>query len=50
MVLGVGRGAFTYEIERFGVRMEETRVKFDESVEVLIALLSHKEVAWSGKY
>jgi len=50
LVLGVGRGAFAYEIERFGVRMEETRAKFDESVEVLIALLSQEEVGWSGEY
>ena len=50
LVLGVGRGAFAYEIERFGVSMEETRAKFDESVEVLIALLSQEEVGWSGEY
>ena len=50
LVLGVGRGAFAYEIERFGVRMEETRAKFDESVEVLIALLSEEEVCWNGNY
>ena len=37
LVLGVGRGAFAYEIERFGVRMEETRAKFDESVEKFTA-------------
>ena len=30
--------------------MEETRAKFDESVEVLIALLSQEEVGWSGEY
>lgn len=50
LILGVGRGAFAYEIERFGVRMEETRAKFDESLEVLIALLSQEEVEWSGEY
>ena len=42
LVLGVGRGAFAYEIERFGIRMEETRAKFDESIDVLIALLSQE--------
>ncbi len=50
LVLGVGRGAFAYEIERFGIRMEETRAKFDESVEVLIALLSEEEVCWNRNY
>ncbi len=50
LILGVGRGAFAYEIERFGVPMEETRPKFDESLEVLTALLSQEEVGWSGEY
>jgi len=50
LVLGVGRGAFAYEIERFGIPMEETRAKFDESLDVLIALLSRKDVGWSGSY
>ena len=50
LILGVGRGAFAYEIGRFGVRMEETRAKFDESLDVLIALLSEEEVSWSGEY
>ncbi len=50
LVLGVGRGAFAYEIERFGIRMEETRAKFDESIDVLIALLSQEEIGWEGEY
>ncbi len=50
LVLGVGRGAFGYEFERFGVTLEESREKFDESLEVLIKLLTEKEVSWDGKY
>lgn len=50
LILGVGRGAFKYEIERMGVPMESTREKFDESFDVLRALLSEQEVSWDGKY
>ena len=50
LILGVGRGAFAYEIERFGIPMADTRPRFDESLDVLVALLSREEVSWSGKY
>ncbi|MGC4008165.1 MAG: LLM class flavin-dependent oxidoreductase [Pseudomonas sp.] len=50
LVLGVGRGAFKYEIERLGVPMGETRERFDESLAVLQALLTRKDVSWDGKY
>ena len=50
LLLGVGRGAFPYEMERFGVPMEETQDRFNESLEVLQALLTQEEVSWDGKY
>ena len=50
LLLGVGRGAFKYEIERLGIPMDETQERFEESVEVLKALLSKEEVSWDGKY
>ncbi len=50
LMLGVGRGAFRYEMERLGVPMEETQDRFNESLEVLQALLAREEVAWDGKY
>ena len=50
LLLGIGRGAFKYEIERLGIPMEETQERFEESVEVLKALLSKEEVSWDGKY
>jgi alkanesulfonate monooxygenase SsuD/methylene tetrahydromethanopterin reductase-like flavin-dependent oxidoreductase (luciferase family) len=50
LLLGVGRGAYAYEIERLGVPMEETQARFDESLEVLQALLSREEVAWDGDF
>ncbi|QGX97400.1 LLM class flavin-dependent oxidoreductase [Roseovarius faecimaris] len=50
LMLGVGRGAFAYEMERLGVPMEETRERFDESLNVLQALLTQEEVGWDGAY
>lgn len=50
LLAGVGRGAFAFEMERLGVPMDETRERFDESLEVLQALLTREEVSWSGKF
>lgn len=50
LILGVGRGAFAYEIERLGTPMEKTREKFEESLAVLEALLTREEVSWDGEY
>lgn len=50
LVLGVGRGAFAYEMARLGKPIEESRERFDESLKVLIALLEGEEVSWRGKY
>ncbi|MBS0374374.1 MAG: LLM class flavin-dependent oxidoreductase [Proteobacteria bacterium] len=50
LVLGVGRGAFAYELARLGKPIEESRERFDESLNVLQALLTREEVSWSGKY
>ncbi len=50
LLAGVGRGAFTYEMERLGVPMAETRERFDESLDVLQALLTQEEVSWTGQY
>jgi alkanesulfonate monooxygenase SsuD/methylene tetrahydromethanopterin reductase-like flavin-dependent oxidoreductase (luciferase family) len=48
--IGVGRGAFRYEFDRLGIPVEESRERFDESLELLIKLLSEVEVSWRGKY
>ncbi len=50
LMLGVGRGAFGFEMDRLGVPLETTREKFNESLEVLTALLRDEEVSWDGKY
>ena len=48
--LGVGRGAFRYEFDRFGVPVEESRERFDDSLNLLIKLLTETEVSWKSKY
>ncbi|MER8447108.1 LLM class flavin-dependent oxidoreductase [Mesorhizobium sp. M1066] len=50
LVLGVGRGAFAYEVGRLGVPIETTKHKFAESLAVLEALLTREEVSWNGDY
>jgi alkanesulfonate monooxygenase SsuD/methylene tetrahydromethanopterin reductase-like flavin-dependent oxidoreductase (luciferase family) len=50
LILGVGRGAFAYEMALMGKPIEESRERFDESLDVLIALLTREEVSWNGKY
>jgi len=50
LLLGVGRGAFRYEMERLGVPMDETQARFNESLAVLQALLTDEEVSWHGDY
>lgn len=50
LVLGVGRGAFAYEIERLGTPMTELKRKFEESLAVLEALLTKEEVSWDGEF
>lgn len=50
LMLGVGRGAFGFEMDRMGVPLDISREKFDESLDVLQALLLHEEVSWNGKY
>ncbi|MDH3692280.1 MAG: LLM class flavin-dependent oxidoreductase [Gammaproteobacteria bacterium] len=48
--LGVGRGAFRYEFDRFGVPPEDSREKFDDSLALLKKLLTEEEVSWNSKY
>jgi len=50
LMLGVGRGAFAFEMDRMGVPLETSREKFDESLDLLQRLLSEEEVSADGKY
>ena len=49
-LFGVGRGAFGFEMDRLGVPLDTSREKFEESLDVLLALLTEEEVSWNGKY
>jgi alkanesulfonate monooxygenase SsuD/methylene tetrahydromethanopterin reductase-like flavin-dependent oxidoreductase (luciferase family) len=48
--LGLGRGAFRYEFDRFNVPVEESRERFDDALNLLIKLLTEEEVSWNSKY
>jgi alkanesulfonate monooxygenase SsuD/methylene tetrahydromethanopterin reductase-like flavin-dependent oxidoreductase (luciferase family) len=50
LILGVGRGAFACEMALLGSPLEESRDKFNESLEVLTALFSKEEVSWKGDF
>lgn len=50
LMLGVGRGAFGFEMDRLDTPLATSREKFDESLDVLLALLRQEEVSWRGKY
>jgi flavin-dependent trigonelline monooxygenase, oxygenase component len=50
LVVGVGRGAFGYEMGRLGVPIETSRDRFTETLAVLQALLEGEDVAWDGRY
>jgi flavin-dependent trigonelline monooxygenase, oxygenase component len=50
LVLGVGRGAFAYEMGRLGVPIETSRDRFIETLRVLQALLDGEDVAWDGTH
>jgi alkanesulfonate monooxygenase SsuD/methylene tetrahydromethanopterin reductase-like flavin-dependent oxidoreductase (luciferase family) len=43
--LGVGRGAFKYEFDRYGVKVEDSRDIFDESLALLERLLGESNVS-----
>lgn len=48
--IGVGRGAYRYEFERLQISFDESRARFDDSLELLIALLSQEDVSWDSQF
>jgi alkanesulfonate monooxygenase SsuD/methylene tetrahydromethanopterin reductase-like flavin-dependent oxidoreductase (luciferase family) len=48
--LGLGRGAFKYEFDRYGISFAESRPRFSELVELLDLLLTQTEVTYEGEY
>ena len=50
LILGVGRGAFPWEMKRLGTPIEISKEKFTESLKVLQLLLKDKDVSYKGKF
>jgi flavin-dependent trigonelline monooxygenase, oxygenase component len=50
LVVGVGRGAFPYEMGRLGVPIQTSRDRFSETLEILQALLEREDVSWDGRH
>ena len=50
LILGVGRGAFAWEMNRLGSPIEKSKEKFTESLKVLKLLLEKKDIGFKGKY
>jgi alkanesulfonate monooxygenase SsuD/methylene tetrahydromethanopterin reductase-like flavin-dependent oxidoreductase (luciferase family) len=48
--IGVGRGAFKYEFDRFGITFEDSRRQFDEALPLLERLLTGYEVSSDTEY
>ena len=48
--VGVGRGAFVYEFDRFNVPPEESRERSDDALPLLEALLSGEETGWKSRW
>lgn len=48
--LGVGRGAFQYEFDRFGIPLAESRERFVDALQLLIKLLTETDVSWKSKW
>lgn len=48
--IGLGRGAFQYEFERFGVSMNEAKARFADARDLLLTLLTEEEVSWKSDW
>ena len=50
LILGIGRGAFAWEMARLGSPKEQSKEKFIESLEVLQSLLTKENVSWNSQF
>jgi alkanesulfonate monooxygenase SsuD/methylene tetrahydromethanopterin reductase-like flavin-dependent oxidoreductase (luciferase family) len=48
--IGAGSGAYQYEFERLEIPMHEKRERFEDSLSLLIKLLSEEDVSWDSSY
>ncbi len=48
--VGLGRGYQTYEFERLGIPLSESRTRFEEGLDVLLKAFEGKPFAYAGKH
>ena len=48
--IGVARGGSRYQLDRLGVKPEDQRPMYEESLEIIRRLLTEDEVSYEGKY
>lgn len=48
--VGLGRGYQPYEFERFGLEIESSRARWEESIDVILRALSGRPFTYEGKY
>jgi alkanesulfonate monooxygenase SsuD/methylene tetrahydromethanopterin reductase-like flavin-dependent oxidoreductase (luciferase family) len=48
--VGLGRGYQPYEFERLGMSLDDSRTRFEEGVDILLAAFSGKPFAYEGKH
>ena len=48
--VGLGRGYQTYEFERLGLSLSDSRERFDEGVDILLKAFAGKPFAYEGKH
>ena len=50
LILGLGRGAYRAEFDRFGVPMEEATARFEESVKIIRLALAREQFSYDGTF
>ena len=48
--VGLGRGYQTYEFERLGYRLDESRERFDEAIDILLRAFDGEPFSYEGKH
>ena len=48
--IGLGRGYQIYEFERLGIKLEESRERFEESVDILLSAFKGEPFSFNGKH
>ncbi|MEK9923372.1 MAG: LLM class flavin-dependent oxidoreductase [Rhodospirillales bacterium] len=48
--VGLGRGYQTYEFERYGIPLEDSRPRFEEAVDIMLAAFKGKPFSYKGEH